>query len=129
MITKITRTGSIQEISEVPDDVKRLFVTAFDISPEWHVRMQAAFQKYTDNAVSKTINFPNNATPDDVEKAYWLAYKLKCKGITVYRYGSKSQQVLYIGSVMGKETGRLLDCVSADSEYGGGCPTPICSTA
>jgi ribonucleoside-diphosphate reductase alpha chain len=129
LITQITRTGSIQEISEVPDDIKRFFVTAFDISPEWHVRMQAAFQKYTDNAVSKTINFPNNATPDDVEKAYWLAYKLKCKGITVYRYGSKSQQVLYIGSVMGKETGRLLDYVSADSEYGGGCPTPICSTA
>jgi ribonucleoside-diphosphate reductase alpha chain len=129
LITKITRTGSIQEINEVPEDVKRLFVTAFDISPEWHVRMQAAFQKYTDNAVSKTINFPNNATPDDVEKAYWLAYKLKCKGITVYRYGSKSQQVLYIGSVMGKQTSRLLDYVSADSEYGGGCPTPICSTA
>jgi ribonucleoside-diphosphate reductase alpha chain len=128
LITKIARTGSIREMAEVPDDVRRLFVTAFNISPEWHVRMQAAFQKYVDNAVSKTINFPNHATPDDIEKAYWLAYELKCKGITVYRYGSKSQQVLYIGSIMGKETGRLLDYVSADAEYSGGCPTPMCSS-
>jgi ribonucleoside-diphosphate reductase alpha chain len=128
LITKIARTGSIRELAEVPDDIRRLFVTAFDISPEWHVRMQAAFQKYVDNAVSKTINFPNHATPDDIEKAYWLAYELKCKGITVYRYGSKSQQVLYIGSVMGKETGRLFDYVSADAEYSGGCPTPMCSS-
>jgi len=128
LIMKIARTGSLRGIDEVPEEMKRLFVTAFDISPEWHVRMQAAFQKHVDNAVSKTINFPNDATPDDVEKAYWLAYKLKCKGITVYRYGSKRRQVLYIGSVMGRETGGLLDYVSAEAEYGGGCPTPICST-
>ncbi|MGQ9543045.1 MAG: vitamin B12-dependent ribonucleotide reductase [Candidatus Bathyarchaeia archaeon] len=127
LISKITRTGSVRQIEEVPEDVRRLFATAFDIKPEWHVRMQAAFQKHVDNAVSKTINFPNDATPEDVEKAYWLAYKLKCKGITVYRYGSKRQQVLYIGSVMGRETGRILDYVSAEAEYGGGCPTPICS--
>jgi len=128
LIMKIARTGSLREVDEVPDDVKRLFVTAFDISPEWHVKMQAAFQKHVDNAVSKTINFPNDATPSDVEKAYWLAYRLKCKGITAYRYGSKRQQVLYIGSIMGKETGRLFDYVSAEAEYSGGCPTPICAS-
>jgi len=119
LISKIARTGSVRQIEEVPEDVRRLFATAFDIEPEWHVKMQAAFQKHVDNAVSKTINFPNDATPEDVEKAYWLAYKLKCKGITVYRYGSKRQQVLYIGSDV--------NYVSAEAEYGGGCPTPICS--
>jgi ribonucleoside-diphosphate reductase alpha chain len=119
LISKIARTGSVRQIEEVPEDVRRLFATAFDIEPEWHVKMQAAFQKHVDNAVSKTINFPNDATPEDVEKAYWLAYKLKCKGITVYRYGSKRQQVLYIGSAV--------NYVSAEAEYGGGCPTPICS--
>ncbi|MBS7650667.1 MAG: vitamin B12-dependent ribonucleotide reductase [Candidatus Bathyarchaeia archaeon] len=119
LISKIARTGSVRKIEEVPEDVRRLFATAFDIKPEWHVRMQAVFQRHVDNAVSKTINFPNDATPEDVEKAYWLAYKLKCKGITVYRYGSKRQQVLYIGSTM--------NYVSAEAEYGGGCPTPICS--
>jgi ribonucleoside-diphosphate reductase alpha chain len=128
LISEIARTGSIGGIGEIPEDIRKLFVTAFDISPEWHVRMQAAFQKYVDNAVSKTINYPNEATPDEVERAYWLAYRLKCKGITVYRYGSKRQQVLYIGSVMSKETGRLADYVSAEAEYSGGCPTPICST-
>jgi len=128
LIMKIARTGSLRDIDEVPDDIKRLFVTAFDILPEWHVKMQAAFQKYVDNAVSKTINFPNDSTPSDVEEAYWLAYKLKCKGITAYRYGSKRQQVLYIGSIMGKEAGRLFDYVSAEAEYSGGCPTPICAS-
>jgi ribonucleoside-diphosphate reductase alpha chain len=128
LIMKIARSGSVQDIDEVPREIKRIFVTAFDIQPEWHVKMQATFQKHVDNAVSKTINLPHDATPSDVEKAYWLAYKLKCKGITVYRYGSRPQQVLYIGSVMGKETGRLLDYVSADAEYCGGCPTPVCAS-
>jgi ribonucleoside-diphosphate reductase alpha chain len=94
LIKKIARKISIQDVEEIPERVRRLFVVAHDISAEWHVRMQAVFQKYTDNAVSKTINFPNKATPDDIDKAYWLAYRLGCKGVTVYRHGSREKQVL-----------------------------------
>ena len=86
--------GSVQGIEEVPQEVQRIFVTALDIPPEWHVRMQAAFQKYVDNATSKTINLREDASVEDVRKAYILAYKLKCKGITVYRYGSRPEQVI-----------------------------------
>ncbi|MGD8505979.1 MAG: adenosylcobalamin-dependent ribonucleoside-diphosphate reductase [Candidatus Bathyarchaeota archaeon] len=94
LMNTIARKTSIQDVKEIPERIRKLFVTAHDISAEWHVRMQAAFQKYTDNAVSKTINFPNSATPHDIEKAFWLAYKLGCKGITVYRHGSREVQVL-----------------------------------
>lgn len=125
LMRKIAETGSLQNIKEVPDDVKRIFVTALDIDPEWHVRMQAVFQKYTDNGVSKTINLPNEATPEDVRKAYLLAYRLKCKGITVYRYGSKKEQVLYTGPMLTKEISEERQ-VRAESEFAGGCPTYIC---
>ncbi|MGC8586056.1 MAG: adenosylcobalamin-dependent ribonucleoside-diphosphate reductase [Candidatus Micrarchaeia archaeon] len=94
LLQKIAGKTSIQDVQEIPEEVRRLFVTAHDVAPEWHVKMQAAFQKYVDNAVSKTINMPNWATPQDVEKVYTLAYELGCKGITVYRDASKSVQVL-----------------------------------
>ena len=127
LMMEIAKTGSIKEMEEIPEDVRRLFVTAFDISPEWHVRMQAAFQKYVDNAVSKTVNLPHDATVDDVSEIYVLAFKLKCKGITVYRYGSKKEQVLYVGSVIGKETGDTMRYVSAEPEYAGGCADAKCN--
>jgi ribonucleoside-diphosphate reductase alpha chain len=125
LMMEIARHGSIQKVEQIPDDVRRLFVTSMDIDPEWHVRMQAAFQKHVDNAVSKTVNLPKEATPDDVRKIYWLAYELKCKGITIYRYGSKSEQVLYVGSVVRHESGSD-EVVSAESEFSGGCPAGQC---
>lgn len=100
LMRKIAERGSVRGMDEVPEDVQRVFATALDIAPVWHVRMQAAFQRFTDNAVSKTVNFPEDATPEDVRQVYELAYREGCKGCTIYRYGSRDAQVL---NVAGKD--------------------------
>ncbi|HHW18551.1 MAG TPA: vitamin B12-dependent ribonucleotide reductase [Firmicutes bacterium] len=104
LMEKIASQGTLHDLIEVPEKVRRVFVTAHEIAPEWHVRMQAAFQKYTHNAVSKTVNFPREATREDVREVFLLAYKLGCKGVTVYRDGSREEQVLTVGAE-GKKAG------------------------
>jgi len=91
---RIAEHGSARHIEELPEDMRLVFATAHDISPEWHIRTQGVFQKYIDNAVSKTVNFPGSATVEDIRKVYDLAYELGCKGVTVYRDGSRDNQVL-----------------------------------
>ncbi len=102
LMERIASGRRLDQLDEVPPAVKKTFVTAHDISPEWHIRMQAAFQEYCENAVSKTVNFPNNATVEDVRNAYLLAWRLKCKGITIYRDGSRDTQVMNVGDTLAK---------------------------
>lgn len=97
LIEEVAKTGSVKHLEDFPEDLKRTLVTAYDVTPEWHIRMQAAFQEYTDNAVSKTVNFPKEATKEDIRSVYELAYKLGCKGVTVYRAGSREGEVLTVG--------------------------------
>ncbi|MHB1361608.1 MAG: vitamin B12-dependent ribonucleotide reductase [Thermoleophilia bacterium] len=108
LMKEIAKRGSVADLPEVPDNVKSLFATAHDVKPEWHVRMQAAFQKYTDNAVSKTVNFSHDASIADVEQVYRLAYETGCKGVTIYRDGSREAQVLNIGGVKRAGAGEVL---------------------
>ncbi|MDF2571389.1 MAG: ribonucleoside-diphosphate reductase, adenosylcobalamin-dependent [Sporomusa sp.] len=104
LIRTIAAKGSIKGLAEIPSSIQDIFVTAHDISPEWHVKMQAAFQRYTDNAVSKTVNLSSKATRADVKDVFNLAYETGCKGVTIYRDGSRDLQVLNIGKVNGKES-------------------------
>ncbi|NLG38132.1 MAG: vitamin B12-dependent ribonucleotide reductase [Clostridiales bacterium] len=98
LMDEIARTGSLRGASGIPEDVRRVFVTAHDVSPEYHIRMQAAFQRHTDNAVSKTVNFPADAPEESVRKVFMLAWSLSCKGVTIYRDGSRDSQVLSAGA-------------------------------
>lgn len=110
LMMQIAKKGTVKNIKGISRDIQKLFKTALEIPYEQHIKIQAAWQKHIDNAVSKTINLPNTATPEDIKKAYLLAHKLKCKGITVYRYASKKEQVLYLGG----------DITSAGPEFSGG---------
>ena len=101
LMERIAQEGSIAHIEEIPEDIRRVFVCAHDVSPLYHTRMQAAFQRHTDNAVSKTVNFRHDATRDEVAEVYRLAYQQGCKGVTIYRDGSRDSQVLNIGKVSG----------------------------
>ena len=126
LMQAVARLGSVRSLEEVPQDVRRLFVTDFDIAPEWHVRAQAAFQRHTDNAVSKTVNLPQHATVEDVRAIFLMAHLEKCKGITVYRYGSKQQQVLHLGGTPKDLEGEKSPYVTVHSEYVGGCAGESC---
>jgi len=133
LVKEVARQGTVQHMAIIPDDMKKLFVTAHDITPEYHVKIQAAFQKYTDNAVSKTVNFPTGATVDDIENVFNLAYDLGCKGITIYRDRSREEQVLNIdlhGVAKDESSDKLKGKIKkteegmhVSAEYSGGCPT------
>ena len=124
LIHEVARVGSVQHIDKIPEDIKRIFVTALDIDVDWHVKMQAVFQEFTDNAVSKTINLRYESSPEDVREAFILAYRLKCKGITIYRYGSKGEQVLYVGKPSTKEKSEGV--IELGPEDTGSCPKGVC---
>jgi len=124
---EIARQGSLQSARDIPEDMKKLFVTAFDITPDEHLQIQAAFQKHTDNAVSKTINLPADATVEDVRRIYLNAHRLKCKGITIYRYGSKDRQVLSFNKAQGSQPAADSPLCTADGEYSGGCAAGSCT--
>mgnify|MGYP001000895345 CR=1 FL=1 len=114
LMRAIAKKGSLSDIEGVPQYIKDIFVTSHDITPEWHVKMQAAFQNHTDNAVSKTVNLRHEATIEDVAEVFWLAYRTGCKGVTIYRDGSRDMQVLNIGSVKGKDSKKEEPAVSCE---------------
>lgn len=105
LMEEVAKIGTCSKMEFLPEDIRRIFVTAMDIEPIWHLKMQAAFQKYTDNAVSKTVNLPSTATQEDIWDIYWKAYEYGCKGVTVYRDGCKASQVLCTGDGQEKKDG------------------------
>ena len=123
LMKRVADRGSVRGMDEVPADVQRLFATAYDVAPEWHLRMQAAFQKHVHNAVSKTINFPRSATVEEVEGAYRQAYALGCKGVTVYRDGSRDEQVLSFGETAARGKREVTVELAKEVE---GVPCPEC---
>ncbi len=126
LLDRIAKRGSIRGLKEIPARMKTIFTTSFDVRPKEHLFMQAAFQRYTDNSVSKTINLPNDAMVEDVRRIYLLAYELKLKGITIYRYGTKPGQVLSFGGKDAMAPAVVSDIVTAESEYSGGCAVGTC---
>ena len=126
LFAQIAQSGSLQKVKGIPADIKKIFVTAFDVVPSQHLETQAAFQKFTDNSVSKTINLPRESTVEDIRKIYLSAYRLKCKGITVYRYGSKEEQVLSFGPSESDKPVVHPDLLTVESEYAGGCSATAC---
>ena len=123
LMMEIAHLGGVRGNAAIPTEVRNIFATALDMDADWHIRMQAAFQEQVDNAVSKTVNLPHDAGIDDVRRAFVLAWELGCKGITVFRYGSRRQQVLYLSdSALGDENHHVL----AGAEYAGGCPAVDC---
>lgn len=129
LMSEIAKVGTIQGFAEeIPEDIRRVFVTAQDITPENHIRMQAAFQKHVCASVSKTINFPNSASMQDVEKAYILAYDLNCKGVTIYRDGSRDSQVLNIGKVNKRDEGKTTAPITTEKRVAEFVPPPATPT-
>ena len=124
LLAEVARQGSLADIRAVPPELKKLFLTSGDISPEVHVRMQASFQKYTDNAVSKTVNLPAEATVEDVSRIYHLAHRLKCKGITVYRVGSKTAEPISWGPARAAQPDEHV--IRVTLEESGPCPPERC---
>ncbi len=126
LVAQLARSGSIQRLKGIPSDIKKVFVTTFDISPRHHLEIQAAFQTHTDNSVSKTVNLPSEATVEDVRKIYLAAYEKKCKGITIYRYGSKKDQVLALEHREHDFPPPPAGLMSVESDFSGGCVSTAC---
>jgi ribonucleoside-diphosphate reductase alpha chain len=127
LMAAVGRAGSLQDIQSIPEDLKEVFITSFDVSADMHLRIQAAFQEHTDNSVSKTINLPSDATVEDVRMIFKMAHELKCKGITIYRYNTKKGQVLSFDSRSLGEREEDLNFIMAESEYSGGCHSGLCT--